>query len=279
MDYLCDYHTHSINSADAKYSVMEICRAAVEKELAEVAITDHFESENEMQDYGQYKPDIYWRDIQKARDRYKGRIKIKTGVEIGQPHWFQKISERLLNSYPYDYVIGSLHRLSDNCSLYTMDYSTITLDKLCETYLKDLYNLAAGGNYDCIGHLDLIKRYSIGYYKTKITLMSHRDLLQEVLKKIIFQGKGIEINTSGLRQGPKETMPGLDVIKLYKSLGGEVLTIGSDAHNTCDVGEGIKEGIELAKEAGFKYITLFNNRLPEWRKIGDRTEFYGMPGQ
>jgi histidinol-phosphatase (PHP family) len=101
-------------------------------------------------------------------------------------------------------------------------------------------------------------------YNTRITLMVQYELLKEVLKLIISKGKGIEINTSGLRQAPRETMPDVDVLKLYHELGGEILTIGSDAHRPVDVAEGIDTAIENAKQAGFKYLTLYKERKPEW---------------
>jgi histidinol-phosphatase (PHP family) len=148
-----------------------------------------------------------------------------------------------------------------------LDFGAIRSDDLCETYIKELEQLAVWGRFDCIGHLDLIKRYSANFYKSRVTLMSKHDLLKKVFKIIIPMGRGIEINTSGLRQGPRETMPGLDVLKLYRSLGGEILTIGSDAHCMLDQGRGINDAMELAAEAGFKYITVFDSRKPSFVRI------------
>ncbi|KZL90353.1 histidinol-phosphatase [Clostridium magnum DSM 2767] len=98
--------------------------------------------------------------------------------------------------------------------------------------------------------------------------------MKEVFKILISKGKGIEINTSELRQAPKETMPGIDVLKLYRELGGDVLTIGSDAHYAQDVSKGLDIAIESAKQAGFKYLTLFNNRIPEYIRIDHNNDFY-----
>ena len=131
-------------------------------------------------------------------------------------------------------------------------------------YINQIKQMVTLADFDCVGHLDLIKRYSTKTYNTRITLIVQYELLKEVLKLIISKGKGIEINTSGLRQAPRETMPGVDVLKLYHELGGEILTIGSDAHRAEDVAEGIDIAIENAKQAGFKHLTVFNNRKPEW---------------
>lgn len=160
-----------------------------------------------------------------------------------------------------------------------LDFSSMTIDELCSIYLEELRNLTDWGNFDCIGHLDLIKRYCTDYYRTRITLLYKYDFLKIIFETLIQNGIGIEINTSGLRQMPKETMPGIDVLKLYRELGGEVLTIGSDAHYASDVGKGVTEAIELAKEAGFEYLTLFNNRVPEWKRINDKITFYSFSEQ
>ncbi|WP_139264136.1 hypothetical protein [Clostridium magnum] len=125
-----------------------------------------------------------------------------------------------------------------------------------------------------MGYIDLIKRYSIDQYRTRVTLMTQQELMKEVFKILISKGKGIEINTSELRQAPKETMPGIDVLKLYRELGGDVLTIGSDAHYAQDVSKGLDIAIESAKQAGFKYLTLFNNRIPEYIRIDHNNDFY-----
>lgn len=276
MNYLVDYHTHSTNSIDGKDTVLQICRSALDRGLKEIAITDHFEPSKSGDSHKSYRPNVYIVDILKAREKFRGRLKIKMGVELGQPHQFNKISEAIIDSFPYDYVLGSAHKLKEGSDVKDLDFSRIKMDDLCNTYIDELIDLAKWGKFDCIGHLDLIKRYAANSYKDKITLMPYRDRLEELFKIVISSGKGIEINTSGLRQGPKETMPGIDVLRFYRELGGEVLTIGSDAHCAEDIGKGIAEAVELALEAGFRYLTLFNNRVPEWKRIADKGYVYSF---
>lgn len=279
MQYLCDYHTHSNNSMDGRDTVMEMCRSAAVMGFSEIVLTDHFEPVDGNGKCKYYKPDLYLNDIKDARDKLCNKIKIKMGVELGQPHLFSESSEQILNSLPYDYVIGSVHKLADGSDLYELDYRNIKLDDICKMYLKELTELAAWGKFDCLGHLDLIKRYASSTYNTRITLFSQYEMLKEVFKVIIPKGKGIEINTSGLRQSPKETMPGIDVIKLYRSMGGEVLTIGSDAHTAQDVGKGVITALDLALEAGFKHITVFDERKPSWKKISVNPAVYSIPAE
>ncbi|MDK2800627.1 MAG: histidinol-phosphatase family [Clostridiales bacterium] len=264
--YLCDYHMHSHNSTDGQNSVMELCQRAVELGLKEVAITDHFEPVKGNEGYKQYNPKWYFIDVLKARVVFKYTLKIKLGIELGQPHLYSKYSIKLIEEYPYDYVLGSAHNLPGDVDLGTIDYSNADIKYYSKEYLRQLKKLAQWNQFDCIGHLDLPKRYA-AVYGISISLMEYYEDVEEVLKILIRNGKGIEINTSGLRQHSKACLPSLDIVKLFKDLGGEVLTVGSDAHRADEVGEGIQEGIELAKAAGFKYITVFNNRKPEWKKI------------
>lgn len=267
MNYLADYHIHSTYSSDGHNTIMELCKSAIKKGIAEIAVTDHFEPTMANEYCSFYNPKGYWAYMTKARQIYKGKLEIKLGVELGQPHLFPQAANAILEDFPYDYVIASVHKLPDGKDASEIDYSQISEEDVCSIYLQQLKELIYWNNFDCIGHLDLIKRYSAAVYKRNISLTSQYELLTEVLKLAIRSGKGIEINTSGLRQAPKETMPGLDVLKLYHELGGEILTIGSDAHFAEDVGKGLGEAQVLARMAGFRFITVFKDRKPEWKSI------------
>lgn len=274
MNYLYDYHIHTTYSTDGKNTIFQVCESAVKKGLKEIAITDHFEPTNGNENYREYKPDDYRLEIEKAKEIFKGKLKVKMGIELGQPHLFLDSSQSVVNSIPYDYVIGSAHKLPEGIDFSEVEYSKICLEEACEIYLNQVKTLVSQADFDCVGHIDLIKRYSTDKYKERVTLMIKQELMKEVFKLLISKGKGIEINTSGLRQSPKETMPGIDVLKLYHELGGEVLTIGSDAHYAEDVSKGLDIAIENAKSAGFKYLTLFNNRIPDYIRIGHKNNFY-----
>jgi histidinol-phosphatase (PHP family) len=279
MNYLYDYHIHTNYSTDGKSSIFDVCESAIKKGLKEIAITDHFEPTIMDQCSESYRPNDSWVEIIKANELFKGKLKIKMGVELGQPHLFLNTSKQLVNSVPYDYVIGSAHKLPSGMDVSQIDYSNVTLEDVCHTYINQIKQLVEQADFDCVGHIDLIKRYCTNHYDKRVTLITQYELLKEVFKIIILNRRGIEINTSGLRQAPKEAMPGIDVLKLYRELGGEILTIGSDAHNAKDVAEGIEMGIESAKQAGFNYLTLFNNRIPKWVSINDSHNFYYIGGK
>lgn len=104
--------------------------------------------------------------------------------------------------------------------------------------------------------------------------MDYKERLEEILKIIIRNGKGMEVNTSGLRQSAEECLPGLDIISFYKQLGGEIITVGSDAHIADDVGKGIREAIEIIKLAGFNFMTVYTSRQPSMIKISEKSSIY-----
>ncbi len=279
MKYLIDYHVHSTFSADGHNTIMELCHSAVNKGIREIAITDHFEPYIGDVNCSFYDQKGYWADITKAKQAFKGKLKIKLGVEMGQPHLFPKAAAAILADFPYDFVLASAHKLPEGMDVSEVDYTRISEEEICSKYLSQIKELIDWSDFDCIGHLDLIKRYSAAVYKKNITLACQYELLKEVLQHAILSGKGIEINTSGLRQTPKETMPGLDVLRLYRELGGEILTIGSDAHFAEDVGKGVAEAADLARKAGFRFITLFNGRRPEWVSITEEKNTFSSMKQ
>ncbi|MDD3704950.1 MAG: histidinol-phosphatase HisJ family protein [Clostridiaceae bacterium] len=276
MNYLVDYHVHSIFSSDGHNTIMDMCRSAVNKGIKEIAVTDHFEPHISNEDYPFYNQKGYWALMTKAKQVFREKLSVKFGVELGQPHLFPEVSGAILEGFPYDYVLASAHKLPAGMDVSEIDFGSISEEELCSMYLMQLKELVYWNDFDCIGHLDLIKRYSADVYKKNISLTCQYELLREVLQLVIHSGKGIEINTSGLRQTPKETFPGFDVLKLYKALGGEVLTIGSDAHVAEDIGKGLEEAVDMAKAAGFRYITVFNRRKPGWVSITEEENTFGQ---
>lgn len=274
MNYLYDYHVHTNYSTDGHSSMMEVCTSAVKNGLKEIAITDHFEPTLGNESYPEFKPEDYKNEIEDLRSRFKGKLIVKMGVELGQPHLFLNTTEKMLKAMDYDYIIGSAHKLPEGTDFSEFRYKYSKMEDACKLYLNQVKELADNADFDCVGHIDLLKRYSTTHYTDRVTLMAQQELLKEVFNILIFKGRGIEINTSGLRQSPKETMPGIDVLKLYNSLGGEILTIGSDSHHALDVSKGLETAVENAKQAGFRYLTLFRNRKPEFIKISSKDFFY-----
>jgi len=250
-----------------------MCAKAIAAGLDEIAITDHFEPTRGNERYAYYKPDCYFFDMMKARAIFGTQLNIKSAIELGQPHLYPEYSLKLIESYPYDYVLASAHKMKGDIDFGDIVYDQDNKEEFCVRYLEELKALVEWNMFDCIGHLDLVKRYA-SKYGVIVNLMDYREQLEEIFKILINNGKGIEINTSGLRQQAKECLPGLEIVKFYRQLGGEIITVGSDAHCSEDVGKGVKEAVEIIKAAGFNYMTVYERRLPYAVRISGKSSSY-----
>lgn len=263
-----DYHMHSSVSPDAYNSMEEMCAAAKSRGLDEIAVTDHYEFYKPKLTHHPFQGDYlgnYFERLESCRAKFDGKLRIRAGIEMGQSFLDLKTEQEILKQYPYDYVIGSMHKIN-NKDLGDMDYNHVDIDALCRKNLESLYELADKSDFDCMGHVDLIKRYA-AFFDKNIDLMKYEPSLTQIFQRLIQRGKGIEINTSGLRQPAKEALPSPQILKLYRSLGGEILTIGSDAHCTADVAKGLDTALCMARQAGFTQIALFEKRQPHFISI------------
>ena len=266
--FYADYHVHSSFSSDSNEEMENQIKAAISLGLKQMAFTDHIDYEYPdiafpfMIDYNHYV-----KVFDTLKEKYKNQIDLVLGVEIGfQPHVVNQIEEAL-SQYPFDFVICSTH-VCDRLDLYNGDFFK-NKDKK-NAYLRYfecvLYNVKNFINYDVYGHIDYINRYG-NYNDRVLSYEDYQDIIDSILKTIIESGKGIEINTSGFRYGLGYANPKLEILKRYKELGGNIITIGSDAHASKDIASYFDEAYKLLDAAGFSEITLFKNRKPHFIKI------------
>lgn len=264
-----DYHVHSGISPDAKGVPMEeMCKSAIRKGLKQIVFTDHFEyytSDYKGYPFNEEYIMAYFDQIDDCRKKFGSRITILSGMEFGQIHLQPAAMKKYSLQFPFDYIIGSLHKI-DNIDLMYQDYLNSDLNEITNNYLDNLYQMVCVGEYDCVGHIDLIKRYA-AKQGIKIRLENHADQLDRILKKIIELGKGIEINTSGLRQEVNEALPSFKILKRYRELGGTIITIGSDAHKPEDIGANFAQAWATALNAGFRSISEFKEHKVAFLKI------------
>ncbi len=262
--YLADYHTHSTLSPDAAQTLRELCTAAVEAGMDEVCITDHWnlvtqpgELQLEVLDWG---PSLaQWMD---CREEFAGQVELRLGVEVGNGILDLDVCQKTLALPQLDFAIGSLHNLSGKFhhkGMYTAARQVKRREEgeeILEDYVNSLEELAPSDSYDVIGHV----LYPLRYLPPELhlTLEPWWDRLAEVFKAAVSQGKGMEVNTS---QGAT-VADWAPYLRLYRDVGGEVLTFGSDAHRTRFVGGSIREAIDLAKSVGFRWMTTYKGRTP-----------------
>ncbi len=274
---LMDCHCHTGISPDGSGTVEELLVQAKKLQLPVLAVTEHVEMNRYFsKEYYQTEPRNEWEFFshdrvleQSLETVYQLKPKAKAmgihllcGVELGQANADFTLSEIVLRNKRLDFVIGSLHELLDLPDFFCLEYTEETVKSLLERYFKELLDLCNWGKFDVLGHMTYPLRYMQGEAGIAVDLLPYVEPILDCLRAIIARGKGLELNTSGLRQPYGKPFPTLAILKLYRELGGEILTLGSDAHTAADLGKGIPEGKEIAKAAGFSYVCYFQNRNP-----------------
>ena len=274
----CDYHTHTIFSDDSEYPMEECVKDAISLRIKEICFTDHV-------DYGvkydlkDLKPEEvegkvlnvdfekYFPEIERVKELYKGNISIKTGLEFSVQKQTIPQYEELFKKYPFDFIIMSVHEI-DNKELWNHSFQDgKTEAEYYSLYFENIYYLVQNfHNYSVLGHLDLLKRYDEkdGYNP----FVENKEIITKILKYIIADGKGIELNTSSIKYKLDDLMPSRDILKLYLELGGEILTIGSDSHSKKDLcNSHIEELKQELRDIGFKKFCTFEKMKPIFHEL------------
>ena len=254
-------HTHSDNSPDGTHSPMYMCEHAIRKGLRALAITDHCEIDKFFEQ--KYASTVFhsYFECAKARNAFEGQLLVLTGLEIGQPFSNIALCEKLIEKYSYDYILGSIHtpRGFDE-DIKEIEYDKLDVYEFMNNYFDELTELAKWHGCDALAHITCPMRRIQGHYKIDFDYSKVSDSLDKLLTTIIENNKSLEINTSGLRQEIGLLMPEEKIIKRYKELDGQYITIGSDSHTAFDVGEGIEEAMSVLKKCGFDKITFYVSR-------------------
>lgn len=276
---IADYHMHTYYSDDSQYEMEKAVKKAIDLGLNEICFTDHVDYgiKLEHEDYMRLNEEErknrvanvdytrYFEEIRQLQIKYKDRITIKQGMEFGiQTHTIPAF-QTLFDRYDFDFIILSCHQVEDK-EFWTQDFQKGRSQQAYnERYYEEILNvIKVYKDYSVLGHLDLLKRYDLeGEYPFEKT----KDIITEILKIVIADKKGIEINTSSFYYGLKDLMPSKNILKLYHDLGGTILTIGSDSHKEDQVGAHIEEIQEELKKIGFKHICTFDKMKPIFHEL------------
>lgn len=270
--YKGDSHIHSNFSADSKEELENIFKRALELGLDEVTITDHMDfADIEENDIFVFNVEEYCKTLYAYRQKYKNKLNIKIGVELGIQPYLYKRYEPILKANCWDFIIGSSHSVNHM----SVGHNEIYLkyknkDEVHRKYFETiLENLDIYNNISVYGHLDFIRRYGGEIYSDHkiIDLELHKDIIERILKKLIDKNIGIEINTSGIRYGVGDFHPCKEIIIKYKELGGKIITIGSDAHKAEDIAKNFDEVKDFLKSIGYKYFCTYTNRKIEFKEL------------
>ncbi|MFT8321160.1 MAG: histidinol-phosphatase HisJ family protein [Bacillus sp. (in: firmicutes)] len=262
--YYTDYHHHTNHSFDSKADMTKIGENAIKIGVKEICFTEHFSVNPNVPTYGFMNWEKYVASILNCQHKFGDQLKIKIGIELCEPHLMRKEYQQALSPIPLDFILGSVHNIEE----YTLrKYMNAFPDNdIYEHYFLELKQMVQSADIDIIAHFDLMKRYAfktVGFYSFE----KYKPIITDILTIAIERGIGLEINTSGWRTDLNESLPSKDILILYRQLGGELLTIGSDSHFVETVGAHFEEACTLAKECGFTHLYTYEKRKPHAVKL------------
>lgn len=257
---MIDFHVHSDCSGDCVVPMLEVCKAAVARGIKGICFTEHLDFEPTDSCFAAFDYNAYTVCIHEVRDIYRGVLDVRSAVEVDYQPKYQSYIEGFLKGKSFDYILGAAHYVDgiilENHERY---FTGKSADEAYAPYFDNTLIAVETGLFNALAHLDLCKRYGVRYFGP-FDWTPYRDRIEQILRAVIARDMALEINTSGLRQSPMDTYPSADLLELYFSLGGRIITIGSDAHKAEDVGAGIGDILEMAQKIGFDSVATYSNR-------------------
>ena len=273
-----DMHMHTWFSTDSEACPRDMADEAVRKGLKTICFTDHFDKDDlEWGEEGIFDVDAYFVEMQKLQEEYAGKLNIRIGIELGLRTYLKDYYEELTKKYPFDFVIGSVHNVpykkdAEGNILYTDPAAeklfTDRTDKEAYRLMMEttLENVRTSDCFQTLGHLDYVVRYGKSREK-EYSYTDYADIIDEILKLLIEKEKGLEVNSAGLKYGLPFAHPHPDVLKHYRELSGEIITIGADAHKPEHIAYDFAKAEEILKSCGFKYYTEFFEQKPVFKQL------------
>lgn len=267
-----DFHMHSSFSGDSRTSMEEMIQKAISLGLTHICFTEHHDmdfiySDGQTPGMFEINTDSYLYDLLKLKAKYQNQITIFFGIELGlQPH-LRKETAIYTKSHDFDFIIGSSHLCNRKDPFYPAFFEGRSEDEAHHEYFESiLENIKKLPFFDVYGHLDYVVRY--GPTKNdSYTYQKHADVFDKILTALIENERGIELNTGGFHYGLGQPNPCIDIIKRYRELGGEIITVGSDAHDAASIGYEFNKAGDILTECGFRYYTIFEGHVPEYFKL------------
>lgn len=273
---MIDCHTHTSISPDGYDDAENSYKRACELNLKAIAVTEHCESNrlygtdkykysHANEEHYFYNYDIFLKSMEvnsAIKENVSQNTEFICGIELGQATHDFEAAEKIVSDERLDFTIGSMHELVGRDDFAFLNYNDENIPELLAEYFNELLKLSRWGRFDILGHLTYPLRYIIGEADIRVNMSAFDDVIHDIFKTLAANDKGIEINTSGFRQKYGKPFPSLEYIRMFRECGGKIISVGSDAHKTCDIGSGINNGIELVKAAGFDKIYYFKKHIP-----------------
>jgi len=256
-----DYHLHSGFSYDNETPMEEMCIQAAELGLTEVAFTEHYDCDPADSGFGFFRPPFYFAELGRLREKWGGTLAIRAGLEFDQPHMYQGELQKVIAKGQFDLILGAVHFVDHRSVVSAAYFEGRSEAKAYRSYFDAVLDAVKAGGFEVLAHLDYVKTRGVEFYGP-FDPSRFREQIEAILRALIDKGMGLEVNTAGLRRKVQEAMPGPTILRWYKELGGELVTIGSDAHRPQQLGFGLGEGLQALEEAGFSFIARYERRKP-----------------
>lgn len=267
-----DFHLHSSFSGDSEAPMESMIRRGIELGLKRMCFTEHLDfdfpvSESTPAGFFEVNTDSYLYELLRCREVFRREIGILFGVELGLQGHLGEIQAAYTASHDFDFIIGSSH-LSKGQDPYQASFWEGRSEEAAyrEYFSSIIENLETFTDFDVYGHLDYVVRYGPNqdrYY----TYEKYRDLFERMLDLLLENGIGIEINTGGIGYGLKDLHPCREVLMRYREKGGEIVTVGSDAHKPEALCRSFDRAQVLLEDCGFRYYTVFEKRKPQFIRL------------
>lgn len=270
--YLCDIHSHSKISPDCDIPLSDMVRAAVAAGLREFCVTDH----HDLLDYDGFPAGPF--DWPAAKEQYRAvraglgdKLTLRLGLELGSaPYDPQAAREALAQGgEELDYVLGSLHNWIGFHNNDLLDMTSYKGDpalarRAMESTLDHTWTLVTEmpDCYDSLAHISYPLRYIRGD-GIELSMADYEERVRAIFTEMARTGHAMEVNTWAGRD--LASWPPL--LAWFKECGGELVTVGADAHKPENVAKGIPEALEMIKTAGFGYVTTYERRKPILHKL------------
>ena len=272
MAVLTDYHFHTEISRDSRAPWFDMVMAEYGAGVRWLCVTDHCDTVD-WRTMQLWEPcrEVARREREMAetyRDRLPRDLELRLGIELGEAHLHPELIEELTGPDWLDFILGSCHFTAAYGDYFALDYRDPAFRReLWDIYLADLQRIAELDFFDVMAHIGYWRRYAWQQGVDEgLTLEKHGDRVEQILRTLLGNGRGIEINCSGIRDGCGP-FPSEEILRLYRDLGGEIVTVGSDAHRPADAAKCVDRGLALLRRCGFRYVTVFTGHRPEFIPI------------
>ncbi len=258
---MIDNHNHCRFSFDCNVHENAMIEEAIKRGIKVLTFSDHVEFGEMPFDVPEIDYDLYFKELNIAKEKYKNDIEILLGVEIGMmPGLFDKYNE-FLSKHPFDCVIMSTHDIQGEGRVFSkLREGILTEEEVIDMYYKQMLDSMQYNNFDTLAHLDFFDRYFPD--KSKLPPFSHySNYIEKIMKILVSKGKALEFNRAGRRNNLNYNHPKKEALEVYKDCGGKLMTFGSDSHTPSSLGSDFKECVETCRYYGLDLI-YYKERKP-----------------